>query len=514
MARRPSSKSVKTAAKRKALKRRGAVSGSGGAGAARTTSAKTVQKTTRRSGMDIQAALDPLASALKKAVIRQSAAGMPSSVKPKPLPTKSTPKKSKKKAKKPLPVSPLAPKHFPALGPVKGVRLAVHAAGIKYKGRKDLLVAVMPKGTQTAGVFTTSKTASAPVEWCKSNLDASGRGGKARALIVNSGNSNAFTGKKGHESVKDTARAAAAELDCAQKEIYIASTGVIGEPLDASKITEPLPRVIEKADEDAWRAAAEAIMTTDTFPKAATATAIIDGVPVTINGIAKGSGMIAPDMATMLAFIFTDAEIPADVLQTLLILNVRDTFNAITVDGDTSTSDTVMLFATGAQAGYEKITRAGDRRLLDFRRKLSELMMDLAMQVVRDGEGATKLITVEVTGAASSKAAGRIARSIADSPLVKTAVAGEDANWGRVVMAVGKAGEEADRDKLAIRFGPHVVAENGERAAGYDEATLSDYMKGQEIAISVDVGVGGGAATVYTCDLTHGYISINADYRS
>jgi glutamate N-acetyltransferase/amino-acid N-acetyltransferase len=407
-------------------------------------------------------------------------------------------------------LSPLAPKVLPVLPPLAGVRLATGAAGVKYKDRTDVLLAILAPGTQVAGVFTRSKTASAPVEWCKTQM----RNGEARALVVNSGNANAFTGKAGFEGVHAVARSAAAIVGCKAQDVFLASTGVIGEPLPAEKITKMLGGIAENASAAGWRAAAEAIMTTDTYPKAATATASIDGHKVTINGIAKGSGMIAPDMATMLAFVFTDASLSADILQELLSAGVGPSFNSITVDSDTSTSDTLLFFATGKGAHHPPVTKAGDKRLTEFKRKLDELLLDLALQVVRDGEGAQKLIRIDVRGAESNAAAKRIALSVANSPLVKTAIAGGDANWGRVVMAVGKAGEAADRDKLKIAFGNQVVAEKGERAPKYDEAAATKAVSGREVEIAVDLGLGKGAARVWTCDLTHGYIDINGSYRS
>ncbi|MBI1261620.1 MAG: bifunctional glutamate N-acetyltransferase/amino-acid acetyltransferase ArgJ [Rhizobiales bacterium] len=409
-------------------------------------------------------------------------------------------------------MSPLAPKTYAVLPPVGGVEIGTAEAGIKYKGRTDLLVVRMAEDTQVAGVFTTSKTASAPVEWCRSNLT---EGGLGRMLVVNSGNSNAFTGKLGVATVKATASAAAQVGHCRQKDVFIASTGVIGQPMDPAPVVAGIDTALAAASPDNWENASRAIMTTDTYRKVATRKAMIGDQEVTINGIAKGSGMIAPDLATMLVFIFTDAAISSAVLQTLLLLGTRDSFNAITVDSDTSTSDSVLLFATGAaMQGATPISRAGDARLRDFRAQLDGLMMDLAHQVVRDGEGATKFIRVTVSGAASHQAAKRIAMSIANSPLVKTAIAGEDANWGRVVMAVGKSGEAADRDKLCIRMGGVDVAKNGMAVPGYDEAPVTAHMKGENVDIEVDVGVGKATATVFTCDLTYEYIRINADYRS
>ena len=407
-------------------------------------------------------------------------------------------------------VSPLAPRTYAKLPPLAGVRLATGEAGIKYKSRTDLLVAVLASGTQVAGVFTRSRTASAPVDWCRAQMKA----GTARALVVNSGNANAFTGKAGAAAARDVAVSTAAALGCRAQEVFLASTGVIGEPLPAERITAMVGKLVEAGAAEGWSEAARAIMTTDTYPKLATASALIDGRKVTINGIAKGSGMIAPDMATMLAFVFTDARLPSTVLQDLLSAGVKTSFNAITVDSDTSTSDTLMLFATGKGAAHPEISAATDKRLGDFRQKLDALLRDLALQVVRDGEGAQKLIQIDVTGAENDGAAHRLGMAIANSPLVKTAIAGSDANWGRVVMAVGKAGEKADRDRLTIAFGGHVVAENGYRAAGYDEKVATRAVSGRTVEIAVDLGIGKGKARVWTCDLTHGYIDINGSYRS
>ncbi|MBU6444877.1 MAG: bifunctional glutamate N-acetyltransferase/amino-acid acetyltransferase ArgJ [Alphaproteobacteria bacterium] len=408
------------------------------------------------------------------------------------------------------PVSPLAPRSFAKLPPLAGVRLATGAAGIKYKDRTDVLVAVLAPETQAAGVFTRSKTASAPVEWCRAGL----AGGTARALVVNSGNANAFTGKAGMDGAQAVAQSTAAAVGCRAAEVFLASTGVIGEPLPAERITKILGGLVEAGAAAGWMEAARAIMTTDTYPKLATATAMIDGHKVTINGIAKGSGMIAPDMATMLSFVFTDAAIPAEALQEMLSAGVKSSFNAITVDSDTSTSDTLLLFATGKGARHPEVRTAADKRLAEFRRKLEAVLLDLALQVVRDGEGAQKLIQIDVTGAETDRAAHRVGLAIANSPLVKTAIAGSDANWGRVVMAVGKAGEKADRDRLRISFGGHVVAEKGERAAGYDEKSATKAVSGRLVEIAVDLGIGKGKARVWTCDLTHGYIEINGSYRS
>jgi len=409
-----------------------------------------------------------------------------------------------------LPLSPLAPKSLVKLPPLAGVRLATGEARIKYHGRSDVLLVTLAQGTQVAGVFTRSKILAAPVDWCKKQLAQ----GSARALVVQSGIANAFTGKAGQESVTEVADAAAATIGCRTKEVFLAATGVIGEPFPHNKVVKLLGRLSGAGAAGGWKSAAEAIMTTDTFPKLASATASIGGSNVTINGIAKGSGMIAPDMATMLAFVFTDAALPSSVLQPLLTHATERSFNAITVDSDTSTSDTILLFATGKGARHSDIAKPEDRRLGSFKRALDEVLLDLALQVVRDGEGASKLIQIDVTGAADNAAAKKIAMAIANSPLVKTAIAGSDANWGRVVMAVGKAGEEADRDKLKIAFGRHVVAERGVRSARYDEAKATKAVSGQEVKISVDVGVGNASSRVWTCDLTEGYIHINAGYRS
>ena len=409
-------------------------------------------------------------------------------------------------------VSPLAPSVFPALPAVEGVTFATAEAGIRYKGRTDVLLVAMPAGTQAAGVFTRSKCPSAAVDWCRNAL----KGGSIRGLIVNSGNANAFTGKIGAESTRHTAGQAAKALGCKPDEILLASTGVIGEPLDARKFNPVLPDCVRHAAGEPWIDAAKAIMTTDTYPKGATVTATIDGVSVTINGIAKGAGMIAPDMATMLSFVFTDAAIDAPVLQALLSRSVKTSFNAITVDSDTSTSDTLILCATGmaAKRGAPRITSPSDRRLAGFRKALDRLILDLAHQVVRDGEGARHFVSINVKGATTSASAKKIAKSIADSPLVKTAIAGEDANWGRIVAAIGKAGEPADRDRIAIFFGEYRVAANGMRDPSYSEETVSGYMKSENIAITVDIGLGKGQFTVWTCDLTKEYVEINGDYRS
>ena len=405
--------------------------------------------------------------------------------------------------------SPLAPAAFPELPPIAGVRLAVGQCGIKYQNRTDLMVAELASGTAVAGVFTRSLTASAPVEWCREALP----GGRARAVVVNSGNSNAFTGHQGTATVAATVDATAELLGCAPNQVFVASTGVIGQPMPPRLIPQHLPAVLATLSETAWPEAARAIMTTDTFPKAATRRASIGGTTVTITGICKGSGMIAPDMATMLGFIFTDAAIEAPVLQKLLAQAADRSFNCVTVDGDTSTSDSVLLFATG-KAGNKPINKAGAKRLADFRRALDEVMLELAHLIARDGEGATKFVSLTVTGAESRKAARRIALTVANSPLVKTAIAGEDANWGRIVAAVGRAGEKADRDRLKISIGGVLITADGQAVPDYDETPVAAHMKGQEIDIRIDLGLGQGEATVWTCDLTHGYIDINGSYRS
>ena len=409
-------------------------------------------------------------------------------------------------------VSPLAPKSHPELPALEGVRFATAAAGIKYKGRTDVLLVALDEGTEVAGVFTTSKCPSAPVDWCRANLAA----GKARALMVNSGNANAFTGKKGRETVEASAAYVASALGIPAGEVFLASTGVIGEPLEPKKFEAVLGELSGRLAPSPWIDAARAIMTTDTFPKVVTATVDLGGVEVTINGMAKGAGMIAPDMATMLSFIFTDAPLAAPVLQDLISKGAKQSFNSITVDSDTSTSDTLLLFATGKAAGRgaPRIADPADPRLAAFRTALEGLLLDLAKMVVRDGEGARKFIEVNITGAVDDASAKRIAFAIANSPLVKTAVAGEDANWGRVVMAVGKAGEPADRDRLAIYFGGIRVAVEGERDPDYSEDAASAAMRKDEIVIRADIGLGGGQATVWTCDLTKEYVAINGDYRS
>jgi glutamate N-acetyltransferase / amino-acid N-acetyltransferase len=407
------------------------------------------------------------------------------------------------------PVSPLAPEKFPDIAPMAGVRFAATAAGIRYQGRNDLLLAEFAAGTTVAGVFTRNRMPGAPVDWCRAII----KRGTARGLVVNAGNANVFTGKAGAIATRESAKAAAAAIGCDPKDIYLASTGVIGQPLPHGKIVDAMPGLHSALKADAFPLAAQTIMTTDTFPKGSVATAKLDGQTVRIAGFCKGSGMIQPDMATMLCFLFTDAKLPAKVLQALLAPSSDASFNCMTVDGDTSTSDTVLLFATG-QATHKPVARAADPRLKGFRKALDTVLRDLAIQVARDGEGASKFMTVTVKGAASAPAARRIAFTVANSPLVKTAIAGEDANWGRVVMAVGRAGEKANRDKLKVWMGGVRIAFNGAIDPKYDEASVMPHMRGREIDIVVDVGVGKGAATVWSCDLTHGYIDINGSYRS
>jgi len=412
-------------------------------------------------------------------------------------------------------VSPNAPTNVPEMPAISGVKLATASAGIRYKDRTDVLLAILDKGTAVAGVFTQSKCPSAPVEWCRAKLGSS-KAAVARALVVNSGNANAFTGKTGRQATAMTATIAAKAVGCRPNEVFLASTGVIGEPLDATKFDGVLAALATKAAPDEWMSAARAIMTTDTFPKVATATVRLGKARVTINGMAKGAGMIAPDMATMLAFVFTDAPIASGALQSLLKAGVEDTFNAVTIDGDTSTSDTLLAFATGTALadGAPKISRASDPRLKAFTTAFQSVLADLAEQVARDGEGARKLVEIIVEGAVSKASARKIAMSVANSPLVKTAIAGEDANWGRVVMAVGKAGEPADRDRLSISFNGIRVASRGARDPSYDEAEVSAAMKRPKIQIRITLGLGKGRDRVLTCDLTKEYVTINGDYRS
>ncbi len=390
------------------------------------------------------------------------------------------------------------------------MRLGAAAAGIRYQGRDDLMLVELAPGTTVAGVFTRNRCPGAPVDWDRAAL----AGGTARALIVNAGNANVFTGRAGAAVVQTTADAVAGRVGCDAKQVFVASTGVIGEQLPVERLLAALPGLHAALSEAAWPAAVRAVMTTDTFPKAATRVATIGGAAVRVSGFCKGSGMIAPDMATMLCFVFTDARLPRNVLQGALEYGADRSFNCVTVDSDTSTSDTVLLFATG-QAAHPEVTDASPASAVrDFRRALDAVLLDLALMVARDGEGATKLVQVDVTGAVSAKSARRVALAVANSPLVKTAIAGEDANWGRIVMAVGKAGEPADRDKLSVGVGGTWMARNGTVVAGYDEAPVVAHMRGTEVKIEIDLALGGGKARVWTCDLTHGYIDINGSYRS
>jgi glutamate N-acetyltransferase/amino-acid N-acetyltransferase len=455
-------------------------------------------------GHTLERAFDPLASALKRAALRR-ADRQAQQFAAAPAATPATP------AKGAMPVSPLAVP-FPHMPPIAGVQMATGRAGFYKHDREDLLVMSFPEGASAAGVFTRHAVGSAPVDWCKRHLEMT-KGEGVRALVVNAGCANSFTGRPGADAVRRVCSAAAKRFDCRQRDVMVASTGVIGVLLDDTKITQRLGEVEQHLTEDGWAAAARGIMTTDTFPKGSYAEAQIDGVTVRIGGICKGSGMIAPDMATMLAFVVTDAAISPAALQNLVSLYTRTTFNSVTVDGDRSTNDTLLLFATG-QSGAPKISRAGDRRLADFRDKLEQVLMDLAHQLVRDGEGASKFIKVTVTGAETPASARKIARTICESPLVKTAFAGEDANWGRIVMAVGRADEPVDRDSMSVKFGDLVAAHDGLVSPTYNEAKMSAYMKNKELEVSVDVGMGRASATLWTCDLTKRYVEINGDYRS
>jgi glutamate N-acetyltransferase/amino-acid N-acetyltransferase len=468
-----------------------------------STRRRAAPKPVEAVGQTLERALDPLASALKRAALLR--ADRQSRAFDKPADAPAAP------AKAALPVSPLSVP-FPRIPPIDGVEIATGRAGFYKHEREDLLVMRFAEGTSVAGVFTRHGVGSAPVDWCRRAL-AQSEGEDARALVVNAGCANAFTGKPGADAARRVASAVAKRFDCRQRDVMLASTGVIGVLLDDAKITQRLPEVEAALAPDGWSAAARAIMTTDTFPKGAFAEARIDGKTVRIAGICKGSGMIAPDMATMLAFVATDADIAPKALQNLASLYTRSTFNCVTVDGDRSTNDTLLLFATG-QSEAPRISRAGDRRLADFREKLEAVLLDLALQLVRDGEGATKFVRINVSGAESPASARKIARTIAESPLVKTAFAGEDANWGRIVMAVGRADEPIDRTRLKVQFGPLVAAQDGLISPTYDEAKMSAYMKKDELEVSVDVGVGRGSATVWTCDLTKQYVAINGDYRS
>ncbi len=410
-------------------------------------------------------------------------------------------------------LSPFAPKTFPAMPAIAGFDMATAETGMRYQNRDDLWILRGQPGTHVAGVFTKNLMPGAPVDWSRRALLTPFDPQMARLIVVNSGNANVFTGTAGDKATRETAQAAGRLYDVNPEAVILASTGVIGQPLDAGKITQIMPIMVHQMHADIWHRGAKAIMTTDTFAKGATAQAEIHGVPVRVNGIAKGSGMIAPDMATMLGFIATDARIGQEALQTILTGFTQLTFNAITVDSDTSTSDTVILAASGA-ADHSTIMDAHDPALNDFKNALLKVMLDLSHQIIKDGEGASKFITVNVNGAASDESARAIAMSIANSPLVKTAIAGEDANWGRIVMAVGKSGEPADRDKLSVWMGPHLLAKAGQLSPEYQEEDGAAYMKKDYLEITVDIGLGHGSYTAWTCDLTHGYININADYRS
>jgi glutamate N-acetyltransferase / amino-acid N-acetyltransferase len=407
------------------------------------------------------------------------------------------------------PRSPLAPGRFPDIPGIAGVRLSVCAAGLRYRDRPDLLLVELVPGTTVAGLLTRSRVPGHPVTWCRALLPR----GCARALVVNAGNANVLVGAAGNAAVRVEAETAAALLGAAPEDVFVASTGVIGEPLPVGKIAAALPGLCASLAPTAWRAAADAICTTDTFAKGACARTRVGDAEVTIAGIAKGSGMIQPDLATMLAFLFTDAALPRTVLQPLLEEACERSFHAITVDSDTSTSDTLLLFATG-QARHPAPRGLDDPVLEGFRTALTWVARDLAIQVVRDGEGASKLITIRVRGAIDDASARRIGLAIGNSPLVKTAIAGEDANWGRIAMAIGKAGEPVELARLAIAFGGHALARDGARVPDLDEAPVAAHLKGREIELEVEVGGGSGQATVWTCDLTHGYVSINAAYRS
>lgn len=470
----------------------------------RSRASQAIEAAVQPIGHTIERALDPLAEVLKRAALKRHDRDRQQFETPAA--------KAVRPKKVDEPVSPLAVP-FPDMPEVLGVDVATGRAGLyPRKQRDDLLIMRFAPGTTCAGVFTQHAVTAAPVDWCKRHLEGSG-GDNVRALVVNAGCANAFTGKPGADAARRVAAAAAKRLGCRQREVMLASTGVIGVVLDDAKITRRLTSVGDKLSEGGWEDATRAMMTTDTFPKGACAQAEIDGVTVRIAGITKGSGMIAPNMATMLAFIVTDAAISAAALQTLMTLYTRSTFNAVTVDGDRSTNDCCMVFATGA-AGAPPITRAGDRRLADFRRKLEGVMLDLATALVKDGEGANKFVKLTVTGAQNPASARKIARTICESPLVKTAIAGEDANWGRIVAAAGRADEPVSRERLSIRFGDMVAAQDGAVSKTYDEAKMSAYMKRQELEIAVDVGVGRSSAVMWTCDLTKRYIEINGDYRS
>jgi glutamate N-acetyltransferase/amino-acid N-acetyltransferase len=470
--------------------------------AARKPSAITVAaKPAEIVGQTLERALDPLRSAWKSAALKRADRNARQY---NPAPAVPAGKPGLTRSPNAVPM--------PTMSPIAGVELAIGRAGLYKHERPDVLLMGFAEGTTCAGVFTRHGVGSAPVDWCRRHLEASG-GADIRALVVNAGCANAFTGRPGADAARRVASAVAKRFDCRQGQVMMASTGVIGELLPDAKITARLPEIARGLAADAWAEGARAIMTTDTFPKGAFAEASIEGHPVRIAGIAKGSGMIAPDMATMLAFVATDAAIAPAALQALAKLYVHTTFNAVTVDGDRSTNDTLLLFATG-QAGAPRISRAGDARLADFRAKLEGVLLGLAQQLVRDGEGATKFVKVTITGAASAASARKIARTVCESPLVKTAFAGEDANWGRIVMAVGRADEPINRERLSVRFGDLWAARDGRVSPDYSEAKMSAYMKARELQVAVDVGVGRASATMWTCDLTHGYITINGDYRN
>ena len=409
-------------------------------------------------------------------------------------------------------ISPLAPKTFPKLPNVKGITLGTAKSGTKYKGRRDIFTAIFDKGTAVAGAFTQSQIKAEPVEFCKRNVID----GSARVLAVNAGFANAFTGKKGKKINKSISSRVRILIKCREKDVFICSTGVIGENIPLRATNRAISQSLKNNDPN-WKNAARSIMTTDTFPKAIGKKIIIDDKEISIVGIAKGSGMISPNMATMLAFIFTDALIDKTVLQTLLNIELRNSFNAITVDSDTSTNDTVLVFATGKAMNNKSdriISRTGDPRLIKFREAFSQIMYDLAIQIVKDGEGAKKLIQIKVSGAENTSSAKKIARSIADSPLVKTAVGASDPNWGRIIMAIGKTREKIDSKKINLKIGNNIILKNGEISRSYSEKKTKNYMKGKEILLDINLGLGEGFFQIWTCDLTEGYIKINADYRS
>lgn len=409
-------------------------------------------------------------------------------------------------------ISPLAPKTFPKLPNVKGITLGTARSGTKYKGRRDIFTAIFDKGTAVAGAFTQSQIKAEPVEFCKRNVID----GSARVLAVNAGFANAFTGKKGKKINKSISSRVRKLIKCREKDVFICSTGVIGENIPLRATNRAISQSLKNNDPN-WKNAARSIMTTDTFPKAIGKKIIIDDKEISIVGIAKGSGMISPNMATMLAFIFTDALIDKTVLQTLLNIELRNSFNAITVDSDTSTNDTVLVFATGKAMNNKSdriISRTGDPRLIKFREAFSQIMYDLAIQIVKDGEGAKKLIQIKVSGAENTSSAKKIARSIADSPLVKTAVGASDPNWGRIIMAIGKTREKIDSKKINLKIGNNIILKNGEISRSYSEKKTKNYMRGKEILLDINLGLGEGFFQIWTCDLTEGYIKINADYRS